>query len=371
MADPVNGDFADFPTLGIDANGVYLAGDMSDPSSNTGATLISIPKIDLLANPPSISRRTSFPLLNYAFYGEILQPVVNLNVSSTSETVLAVSDLGYDEEPHSSLIASSIQNAGSSTAGLSAGASITIPQYSIPFNPAQPGANGNIDDGDARFSATVYRVGNFVYATHSTQVGLRAAIQWFKINASSFSLIDSGIISDPVLDLFYPSIIANTNETMVIAFNASSSTNPISSYAVLGEPINGIMNFGGFVLLKAGTSGYRTNSTSTRWGDYSALAPDPADPSRFWALTMYPSSSIAWSTQITELIAAPVVLSISNLSSNVSISWPAAASAYHLQTSTNFSASWSAVAQTPVTNNNHLLLVLGITNSAQFFRLIK
>src|SRR6266705_6708943 len=34
MADPTGGNFADFPTLGVDANGVYLAADMFDDSQN-------------------------------------------------------------------------------------------------------------------------------------------------------------------------------------------------------------------------------------------------------------------------------------------------------------------------------------------------
>ena len=52
--DPDNGNFADFPTLGVDAQGVYLAGDMyaalDDPADPTvadiGQGLVAIPKAD-------------------------------------------------------------------------------------------------------------------------------------------------------------------------------------------------------------------------------------------------------------------------------------------------------------------------------------
>src|SRR5206468_3964718 len=45
VADPVNGYFADFPTLGIDANGVYLCGDLfRTDNRSVGSTLVAIPK---------------------------------------------------------------------------------------------------------------------------------------------------------------------------------------------------------------------------------------------------------------------------------------------------------------------------------------
>ena len=93
-ADPMNGYFADFPTLGIDANGVYLSGNMFDAAGNAVAPLlVSLPKSDLLANPPVIANRTSFGLLDYSSYGEILQPAVTLGAASSAEAVLAVAKL--------------------------------------------------------------------------------------------------------------------------------------------------------------------------------------------------------------------------------------------------------------------------------------
>src|SRR5437899_1632377 len=65
-SDPGGNDFADFPTLGVDAQAVYLSGDMFDAAGNAVAsTLVSIPKSDLLANPPSAANRTWFGLLSF------------------------------------------------------------------------------------------------------------------------------------------------------------------------------------------------------------------------------------------------------------------------------------------------------------------
>ena len=300
VADPLNGYNADFPTFGIDATGVYLGGNLFDSSDNPkGTALVSIPKSDLLANPPSVAGRTSFGALSYASYGEILQPVVTLGAASSPEAVLAVGDLGYPPDPfsppgpHSNLVAAFIQNANSpGGATLDSPTILSVPEYLIPIDPPQPGGSDYIADGDARISAIVYRVGDILYGTHSTEVSNRAAIQWFKIDATKLNVIDTGVIADPVLDLFFPSIAANGDGTVMLAFNGSSATNFVSSYAIVGEPINGTLSFGNLVLLKAGAASYRTNDTpETRWGDYSAVAVDLANPAHFWALTEYPSSS--------------------------------------------------------------------------------
>ena len=76
-ADPVGGDFADFPTLGLDANGVYLSANMFSPGSGSngvGCALVSIPKADLLLATPTATNATSFGILSYDSYGTILQP---------------------------------------------------------------------------------------------------------------------------------------------------------------------------------------------------------------------------------------------------------------------------------------------------------
>src|SRR5215471_11317164 len=112
VADPANGYFADFPTLGIDANGVYLGADMFNGQNvAVGSTLVSIPKNGLLTNPPSLTGRTSFGLLSYSNYGAVLQPAVTMGAASSAEFVLSVGDLGYDFQPHSNLVAVAIQNA--------------------------------------------------------------------------------------------------------------------------------------------------------------------------------------------------------------------------------------------------------------------
>src|SRR5262249_4965597 len=149
-----------------------------------GPLLLSLPKADLLSNPPDISGRTTFGVLDYDTYGAILQPAVTLGTASSPEAVLAVGDLGYDFELHSNLVLVAIDHAGSpGNALLRSPTSLPIPAYSVPINPPQPGGVDNLDDGDARLGGMVYRVGDILYAVHAVQVNNRAAIQWFQVDA--------------------------------------------------------------------------------------------------------------------------------------------------------------------------------------------
>jgi|ERR1017187_8107016 hypothetical protein len=114
----------------------------------------------------------------------------------------------------------------------------------------------------------------------------------------------------------------------------------------------------------------------SRWGDYSTVSVDPSDPTRFWSIQMYPSDSAnedVWSTQITELLTAPLQLAISRSGTNVMVSWPSIATGYHLQSATNLvsSVTWSNVTQMPVTNSSQLSVLVPISGNQKFFRLTK
>ena len=370
VADPVDGNFADYPTLGFDRDGVYLGADMWNVSSNIGSMLVSIPKSDLLRIPPKLDGLTRFGRMSYDTYGEILQPVVTWSGTAINAgVVLAVGSAGWDCQEHSNLVTCSIQNStlpGGAT--ITAPTNLFVPGYSIPFNPLQPSGQQNLCDGDASFSATVYRLGNILYAVHSTQMADHVAIQWFQINARNSTVLATGIISDPNLDLFYPAIAASSSGAVVIVCNGSSLSTYVSCYAIVGEPINGTLTFDRLVSLQSGLASYNPK----RWGDYSCICPDPANPARFWALTLYPANSSVWATQITELITTQVQLSIAAAGTNVLISWPAAAASFQLQSATSLSdTNWPTVAQPPVLSNGQFSVSLPAIADSCLFRLFR
>lgn len=372
-SDPSGNNFADFPTLGLDSQGVYLSGDMFDPNLNPlGPTLVSIPKAGLLANPPVASGQTGFGLMSYDVRGQILEPVICLDASGQG-TVLSVASIGFDTNfvTSTSLITFQIQNITKpGQATLTSATSLTVPPYTAPIDPTQPDLSSNLDDGDARFSAKVYEVGGVLYAVHGTEVNNLAALRWYRIAASSQTVLESGTISDPVMDLFYPSIGANAAGTVVIGYNGSSSKTFVSAFAIVGNTVNGKTTFQSPILLKRGLSSYQNTDANgiSRWGDYSATSVDPVDPNRFWTIQEFPSSGTAWSTQVTELMTGFPILSFSASGNNTLLSW--SGTLFSLQTTASLvNPSWITVSQNLSTNNGVVTAQVPTTGGQGFFRL--
>jgi hypothetical protein len=138
--------------------------------------------------------------------------------------------------------------------------------------------------------------------------------------------------------------------------------------------LNGSLQFGELMLLKAGQASYQSADTTgvNRWGDYSATTVDPKDPSRFWTIQLYPTSSVAWATQITELLT-PVALDIIATAAGLVISWPAAEASAQLQFSPNLGdgKTWAPVSQTPVISGGRAVVTVPLAGSAGYFRLMQ
>ncbi len=253
----------------------------------------------------------------------------------------------------------------------------------------QPDGTSALQANDARFSAKVYAVAGVLYAVNNTELNNHIAIRWYRIRAADGTLLESGTIADPNRDLFFPSIAANSNGVVVVAFNGcgADADDFVSCYAQAGLTSNGVTMFGRRVLLQSGVTSYHGDDEvyygypTSRWGDYSTVSVDPADPTRFWSIQMYPSGtttdelgdiSYVWSTQITELRVMPQ-LAITLVGTNAMVAWSSAAAGYQLQSTTNLTAStvWSSVTRTPSTNGNTISVLMPASSGKQFFRLQK
>ncbi len=397
QADPDTGYFADFPTLGVDQNAVYVAGDFFHGSNSpAGPGLLSIPKSDLLAATPSIANRKWFGVMDYAVRGEVLQPATCFDGSAVGQ-VLAVSDIGNDSNPHSNLVSFAVLNPGGTSTALSTSTFVATDTWQVPDNAdygaplllaSQPDGTSALMANDARLSAKVYAVGGVLYAVHSTETNSRVAIRWYRLRATDHTLLESGTIADPNLDLFFPSIAANSNGVVAIAYNGSGAGTAVSCFAIIGQTISEVTTFGTPVLLQSGATSYHGDDellaellgspAFSRWGDYSAISVDPSDPNRFWTIQMYPSDSAnsdVWSTQVTELVTAPQapagLLAIQPTSGGVQISWSTSLSGYQLESNSDLTQAggWSVVTANQTTTGDRVSVSLSVGPGNQFFRL--
>lgn len=399
QADPDTGAFADFPTLGFDTDAVYISGDFfQDGEDNPiGSGLVSIPKADLLSATPTIDNRTWFGIADYSMRGQVLQPVICSDGSSRGN-ILSVSDIGMTSDPHSNVVAFAVENATNVNPTLSAISFLNVLPFYVPDNeelgapclfPTQPDGTTRLQANDARFAGCVRAINGIIYAVHSTEFNDKIAIRWYRLDAATRTLLEMGTISDANLDLFFPSIAANSNGVVVICCNGCSINTYVSSFAYVGQTVNGTTSFAGPTLLYAGAVDYHDDYEQfalddpddaaefgilpfSRWGDYSATTPDPNDPNRFWTIQMYPQDTDVWATQVTELIVTPppTSLSITLANNNAIVSWPISGSAFHLETAGDVaSTTWTTVSQNLTTNNNQISFTTPVTTTPAFFRL--
>jgi hypothetical protein len=284
---------------------------------------------------------------------------------------------GTDFLPHFILKMFQVVGATNTNATFTSSVNISVPAYNVPLDPPQPDGRVTLADGDSRFSASVYQLGDTIYAVHGTQVSSNAAIRWYRISAASNSLLESGTISDPHLHLFYPSIAANDSGYVVIGFNGCGTNTFVSSYAVVGQTVNGVTTFSSMMLLKSGVANYEQVGTGgeSRWGDYSATTVDPLIPNHFWTIQEFVSANNIWSTQITELQLSqqPPSLQIASASANVVLSWPTNDVGFALQSATNLLAGtfWSPVTNQISVVGNQNSVTVSANGILQFFRLKK
>lgn len=300
-ADATDNYWADFPTLGLDANGVYVSANMFPIAGGTfnTVTILSFPKYALLQSPPTIINHTKFALESTTDRGISVQPAVALWNSADPAPLLAADNASSADR----LNRTNITNGSSSSPTLSTSIDIIVDPYTNPPTADQPGTAANLHTGDRRLSATVYQMGGILWAVHSVNVDNRSAIRWYRIDKATNTVLQSGTIADANLSFYFPSIAANTSGEVVIGFSGSSSTQFPSAYAIAGTTSGGVTTFGSPMLLKAGVSDYQITDPlgRNRWGDYSATTVDPNDSRRFWTIQEYVSATDMWSTYIAEI----------------------------------------------------------------------
>jgi len=292
-----NQNWADFPTIGVDADAVTVASDIHPYGQEglpVGVDVLVLPKADLLAAPASAAGATLFESVGINKIGYAPQPITRLDGGGLPVRLVssAVTFLG-------------VLQTSRVTGTLDALAFQQGPFLLVEALAAPPEAHavggGFLDTGDGHVASPV-QIGDSIWAVHGATGYLgNAAIRWYELDAATLEPRQSGVIEDPSLDLLYPSIAANARDQVVIGYSASSASAYPAAYAVLGETIGGITEFGAPVWLAAGTHGWAGGVG--RFGDYSATVADPSDARRFW--TFQEIDAQQGTIAVAELIVVP------------------------------------------------------------------
>lgn len=258
--------WADFPTIGINNDGLTICASIFSASgAGRGSTISQIPLQSLLSNTPSAAAAQTEPINAF-----IANPTVA--IASTAGPMPVITAGAGGQNPR-----------GSSRGG---NESIAYRLLRVPIN--QGGATAAPQPmGAAGITVIADRITSNVILRNDEIWGANdegGAVHWFRLDANSGAVIEEGRFSDPELFYFYPSLAINSVGDVVIGMNGSSGERFVSSFAVAGKLSGNVTEFGEPQLLKSGADTYTVfdGAGRNRWGDYSTTVADPSNPSAFW-----------------------------------------------------------------------------------------
>jgi hypothetical protein len=273
-------DFLDSGNLAVDADAVYLTGDVW---TSVNYMIYILDKAPLLTGAPAVITNT-LTITGTQSHGI---PVIYGNAPAMYMIE------HFESSSNNSVRLHAITDPLGSPNRVTA--TVTVPAYGRPSNPPQMGTSTRPEMFDARFWHCVWRNGS-LWAAHHAGNPIRA--RWYQIATNGWpaggtpSLVQSGEIDPgPDIHTFFNSITVDALGNAATCFARSASDEYISMSRATRLAADPAGTMAPPVMLKesSGTSG-------SRWGDYSTVAVDPADGVTFWAHHEYAPSSNNWNT---------------------------------------------------------------------------
>jgi len=304
-------DLADFPTLGIDANALYIGVNMFDSTGFVNSTAFVIKKSSVTGAGPIVV--TAFPNLE----GWGVGPVTPQGVDNTDPAASEGYFVGVDAFSFGELDVRRVSTPGG-TPTLSGNLTITVPQTAFPLNPTVLGSSKALDGIDDRLGSASIRGGK-LYAAQNIGVDAsgaasdtpsRDAVRWYELSSltTTPTLSRSGTIFDSsgaATSFWMPSIAVSGQGHAVIGMSTgSSSTHPDGAVSSM---LNGTSSFSAPTNYTSSSQNYNvdTGGPVYRWGDYSHTSVDPCDLQTFWAIQEYVDSTDSWGVKVGKIAAPP------------------------------------------------------------------
>lgn len=308
---------ADYPTLALDGNAVYIGTNNFAPSTAGGTnrfrgTTLNVIPLDSLfgAGAPAVTGMKQFvtPFTGAASdvdQGFALQGVNSTSGGSTGK-VLAASLFNFDS------LGFKVNNLNSTDAS---GATIDPATYlgQAAFQSPGPGRQPSvaiaanqriISTLDERISSSVYEVNGRIYMVNTVDDlsdGLdETRVRYTVLDANTFAILDEGNIGVAGYDFYQGSIAVNEFGEVAIGYNRSGldpTTGKISFMAQLFRTMadGKLQSMGTEMLLKESlVDDYHNGSTfgnpaagRQRWGDYSQVSVDPSNAHNFYLIGQF------------------------------------------------------------------------------------
>ncbi len=323
------GKFADYPTLGIDANALYIGINVfntSGPGGFYNTTAFVVRKASVLGAGPVVV--TAFRKLQAGSGSGLYTPqgVDNYDPAATEGYFI-----GVDGQAYGRLNLRRVSDPGG-TPTLSGNVQFTVPAtggtLSVPHLGNTGGANGNLDGLDYRLLAAHIRNGrlwtsaNMAVDNTGSPSGTdtRMAVRWYELDGIATgqtpTVIQSGTLFDPSANTrsyWMGTVMVSGQGHAAMGFSSAGPNDRINAGTVgrLKHDTLGTMRTP--LLYTASSTAYNPasdpgSSAGRRWGDYSYTCVDPDDDMTMWTIQEFCSSTDSYGVQILRLLApAPAV----------------------------------------------------------------
>ena len=295
--------WADFPTLGFNANWIVVQANMFGNVSNafSHSNIWALNKANLYAGGTG-----SYTLLK-SVYGFTQYPAITYDNTIATEYLLELWNGPIGQLRMSTItgpVGSEVLTTG--VAFPSTGA-IWQEQAGVTNFAPQLGSTRGIDTDDSRILNCVYRNGA-LWAAHTIYLPgsgtpARSAVQWWQIDTIAGDVggvLQRGRIDDRTnnFDFAYPSIAVNKNGDAMIGYSRFGASQYASANYAFHAAADAAGSNQGDTVLKAGEGPYFKDfgTNDNRWGDYSNTAVDPANDTDLWTIQEYASTSSNWGT---------------------------------------------------------------------------
>lgn len=320
---------ADFPTLGMDANALYIGANevcgVDTPGHYQGSVAFVVRKSSVLGGGPIVV--SAFRNLTGTFNGPgpyTPQGVDNFDAGATEGYIVAV-----DNSLFGMLVVRRISDPAG-TPSISDNLFVSVPTTVLPVDVPHlgnnAGPNGYLDSIDDRLAASHIRGGR-LYTVHAVgvnssgvcvpgQTPSRVGVRWYELQdldtapvlARSGTIYDSAV-SNP-LSYWMPSMISSVEDRLALGFSVAGS----ASYA--DAATTSVLSTGSVLPLSRFTQAAHAYNPAgdpgglygRRWGAYSDSCTDPTDDTILWTVQQYTAGPDTWGVRVQQMLSSPPVL---------------------------------------------------------------
>ncbi|HEY3414477.1 MAG TPA: Ig-like domain-containing protein [Armatimonadota bacterium] len=318
--------FADYPTLGIDANALYIGVNMFSQRTFVNTTAFVVRKSSMLgAGPIHVTAFRGLIPKGNSGGPYTPQGVDNYDPAATEGYFIAANSRSYGN-----LILLRVSNPGGAPT-ISGNIALSTPANTAPITVPHldntGGTNGYLDGLDHRLLAAHLRNGrlwtalntgvdnNGTTATTATRDGVR----WYELQGvatgSTFSLVQSGIVFQPSAanttdqrSYWMGTVMVSGQGHVALGCSVAGSQEHINAAftgRLASDPLGTMQTP---VLYTNSTTGYNPTydtggASGRRWGDYSFTSLDPDDDMTMWTIQEFCDATNSYGVRAIKLLA--------------------------------------------------------------------